>query len=270
MIASKYSLSKEYVVERFNNSLDLLNAIEGKRLKRYDSSESYGVSNFTDNMSYDMAKKALVHGLERGMAKFNRTVKARTSLASKTSFECGNIGFAPIVPRAIMGLPNDMIVDVRRPVKGKVIDLYIDTRVGGQIEAEEYEACGNMILQAIVDLELQGYRCRVHAVKLAIMGRRVDIFTLPLKTEFQPIDIKRFTFPLLSVAFNRRIAWKWNETSPNVGIDDSGYSEHYSLEREGHKKDLATIFGKSAVFLKLEDGVRIKDLPSWIKERIAE
>lgn len=258
---------KSYVVERFTNAKDLLEHIRQPRIKRYNASEKYASDDFTDNMSYVMAESALIHGIERGMDSFKQTMNARRSNTTKITCRDDVVGFAPIVPMYLMGLPKDMLCDFRRTVKSKVVDLYIDSRVSGGASASKYEKCGNKILSAIIELEQQGYRVRVNVVKIAIIGSKCDIMVLPIKNEYQPLDLRRFTFPLLSVAFNRRIAWKWNETSTNVQINDSGYSSYFDLN-DNNVKDLRHLFGEGAVFLRVEDAMHISDFDKWVIEQV--
>ena len=114
MFVSKHvGESGKYVVETYRDVPDLVETLRASPQRRsYSKSQSKDVDDFFDNMTYEQAVQALTYGLERGMESFRKTVNARRGNTTKRAVALGVEGFAPNVPRSLMGLPDAMYRDV--------------------------------------------------------------------------------------------------------------------------------------------------------------
>ena len=141
----------------------------------------------------------------------------KTQEVMKMSFKNDIVGYAPIVPLALKGVPQNMINCTRKPKKTKVIHLMIDIGVTGGVSTERKLTWGAELVAKIMNLEKQGFRVRIDCVRVASeedLKGTVHVMKVPVKNENQPFDIQRMMFPLVHPAMQRRIAFDWVERLP--------------------------------------------------------
>lgn len=133
------------------------------------------------------------------------------------------IGFQPNVPAAIMGLPKSMIDCKMTPKRTKIIDLIYDMTANCGNETKALAEYGAKILKHVVSLEQSGYRVRLSVV--ATFAHSYDdkhVVKVKLKSENQPLDMKRVSYPLAGKGMFRRIMFDWYESCPEA-TEISGY-----------------------------------------------
>ena len=207
-----------YLEERYNSFEELISTIEKRERVNTDNNSMNGTEERFKGVEYDKAKEWLLNGYSDNDAeKMISEVKAEISKFKRElkqngiAFQNDIVGFAPNVPNAVMGVPNNMIKSVRVPKRKKVISIIVDMGVDGGTSQNQYLERGVKIIKKVIELESKGYRVRLEYMNTYNSGDRHDLFRVLLKSESQPLDIKRIAFPLLRKEMERRIGFSWKE-----------------------------------------------------------
>ena len=124
-------INVNFVIESYNSSIDVVKDCKTRKItdssfknmqakgKVESDSEWYGVD------SYEQALQFLEEGYQPTVEKLKAGIKANLQGQGKRiSFHNDIVGYAPIVPLAVLGVPNSMINSRMKPIKAKVIDVY--------------------------------------------------------------------------------------------------------------------------------------------------
>lgn len=207
-----------------------------------------------------------IEAVKKVAARENRKVESKR-ITSKNDV----VGFAPIVPLAIIGVPQSMINTSYRPMKGKVIDLYYNITMHSGTPAATIAKNGAMVMGAAIALEKRGYRVRMSAVQTYCGNGKTgqpdgDMLVVRVKSENQPLEIKRCMFPMTHPAMFRSIGFGWYERFP-LGTDRWGYGRSFDYQYSETEREsiFEAMFGKQATYI---SGTRAEALGS--SEAIAE
>lgn len=176
--------------------------------------------------------------------------QSRSGEVMRFKFKNDIVGFAPVVPLAMKGVPNCMINMRMTPIKAKVLDVYYDITSSCGTDSDDIIKVGQSILGAIVELEQAGYRFNLYGVQSYSGSDDCDMLVVKLKSASQPLDLRRVSFPLTHTAFFRVIGFDWYSRVPG-GTHRLGYGHALGYDY-GDKQlnDMARqIFGKNAVYL---------------------
>ena len=205
--------------ESFNEIIDVCNKRDVKPIVEDVTRNMTRDTRFMGASSYEEAVELLKYGTNENVELAKKTVKnlEKQGTAMKISFKNDIVGYAPIVPNAIIGIPQNMINNVRVPKKSKVITLVIDMAVCGNVSKESVKEYGMSVVQKVIQLEKSGYRVRLEYMKCFnnYDSSHVACSTV-IKNENQPLDLKRIMFPLANVAMQRYISWDWYDRVPNA------------------------------------------------------
>ena len=202
--------------------------------------------------SYDEALEYLEKGYQPVVDKLKFEIKANLSGQGKRiSFHNDIVGYAPIVPLAIMGVPKAMVNSHMKTIKAKVIDVYYDGVFGCGVSSEDIIKTGSKVIAVILQLEQQGYRFNLYQVQSYSDSKSCDMMTVKLKDAAQPVDLKRISFPLTHTGFFRVIGFDWYSKTPK-GKYRSCYG--HAIGYEGSVKSklpamFKEMFGSNAVFI---------------------
>ena len=203
-----------YVIETFDSIHDLLNICD-KRECRIPDSIRNSRGDFYGCGSYDEARELLTHGTEKGLDVVKEKVKKLTRFndEKKLVFKNDVVGFAPVVPNVLLGLPNSMINSCKKFKKGKIVELIVNLEFSGGTSHEKVLRWGADVMANIINLEKNGYRVRVYYLNSHSDYGWKDMYYMKLlvKSENQPLDIKRFMFPFTNVAMQRYFVFDWFE-----------------------------------------------------------
>lgn len=152
-------------------------------------------------------------------------------------------GYAPSVPRALRNLPKSMYRRENKPKKGKIINIVYDMAVNCGVSAEQQAQKGAEIVSVIQQLERLGYR-----VRLDIMAEFADsgimyVMRVKIKSEWNPLDIKKLAGIMTNVCFQRRVAFDWYERLPGAKYM-SGYGTPF-MNSSGAAQKFKSTFLKS-------------------------
>ena len=202
--------------------------------------------------SYEQALRLLEEGYQPVVEEMKTMIKTNLQGEGKRiSFHNDVVGYAPIVPLAIMGVPNSMLNSYMKPIKSKVVDVYYDGAFRGKTSSSDIIATGAKVISVIMKLEQQGYRFNLYQVQGYSDETGTNLMKVKLKDAAQPIDIKRISFPMAHTAFFRVIGFDWYSKTPR-GRYISGYGRALSdISKTSGKLGamFKEMFGKNAVYV---------------------
>ena len=179
----------------------------------------------------------------------------------------GVVGFAPIVPNAIMGLPNSMVNSSMKQIKTKVLDIYYDMTVSAYVDSNDLIKAGQKMLGVILEMEAQGYRFNLYVCQTYGDGKGCDMLCVKVKSANQPFDLKRMSFPVSHTAFFRGVGFDWYSKFP-IGTYRIGYGTpiYHLKSQEEIKKEFKRLFGQGAVYFSAQSIVKdISSADNYIK-----
>lgn len=245
----------EYIfnVEEYGSSLELYNANrtrevtpqwKGSHLKDENIHKSfYGVD------SHEEAVGMLRDGWAQEVGTISARVEkaATVEMRKRQGFTNDVVGFAPVVPLAMMNVPNSMLNTVSKPAKSKVVRICYLNDDSGSTSPEEFLERGAKIIEAIIALERSVYRCELYAAQFYCNDCRADTLMVRVKEANQPLDLKRVMFPLVHPAFERVIGFEWEDKCPtNIYIPARGIPFHRVND---HERMFKEAFGSEFVYI---------------------
>lgn len=246
---------KKYKIhsEQFSSAVEVVETCKSRKITdsgfddiktRDYSSGWYGVK------SYNEALEFMRTGYQPTVEKLKTNLKVHFSGTGKRiSFANDIVGYAPVVPLAMKGVPQCMINTTYKPMKAKVIDICWDLSVSCATKSEAIIEAGSKILAAIISMEQQGYRCNLYAMQGYSDSASADVLLVKIKDARQPLDLKRISFPLTHTAFFRVIGFDWYSKFPGGKYRCGyGYPLSVSLDADERRKLTEQLLGKNAVY----------------------
>lgn len=222
--------------------------------------------------SYDKALELLEQGCQPIVDKLKSKIKANLEGQGKRlTFHNDIVGYAPIVPLAVLGVPNSMINSRMKQIKAKVIDVYYDGTFSCGVDSSDIINTGAKVISVILELEQQGYRFNLYQVQSYSDSDDCDLMCVKLKDAGQPIDLKRISFPMTHTAFFRVIGFDWYSKTPK-GRHRGAYGHAFCHESKVNKKlgeAFKEMFGNNAVYISGNELLNKKDKgEEYLKEVI--
>lgn len=207
---------------------------------RIDKSE-YGVN------SYEEAMELMEKGYQANVEKLDNFDSDLRGIEKRITFANDIVGYAPVVPLAIMGVPNCMMNSKQKPIKAKVLDVYYDMTARWGTTPDQFVKAGQKMLSAIMQLEMQGYKFNLYTTQSYYDGS-TDMLAVKIKGSNEPLNIKRMSFAIAHTAFFRVVGWDWYSRFPK-GKYRGGYgsSPFYSRDKEEVSEAFRQMFGDNAV-----------------------
>ena len=253
---------QEFTVKSFNNKKVMLESFANvsevvetcQRRKITDScfddktkgnykGEFEGVENYQD------ALDLLQHGYQPIVERMKGDIKANLSGNGKRiSFHNDVVGYAPIVPLALQGVPTSMQNSYMKPIKAKVVDVYYDMTVAWHVSSSDIIKAGIKLLSAILELEMQGFRFNLYSVQSYTDSKTADMMCVKVKSSNTPLDLKRISFPTAHTAFFRVIGFDWYSKCPKAKYRSGyGHALSYDFSQEEMTKGFSEMFDKKCV-----------------------
>lgn len=241
---------QEFYHERFSSYKEFIDTVDSRQSnahKGMDEILSNGGSGWVGVKSVNEARELLLNGWEKNVERLKSTFNRELdSLEHDRPVKLANsvCGFMPIVPNAIMGLPNSMI-DVRMSKKkSRILSFMVSIDRSCSTSTEEIIKRMSKVLAYIAMLERSGqYRCRIEVYFTAFGGCPRDKVntscSILVKSENQLFDIKRTCFPVIHPAMLRLFMFAWEESLP-LDYDTYrcyGYGTSFEHWDEEYKKD---------------------------------
>lgn len=249
-------------LERFSSADEIVRVSETRKIRSCYASDDVRERcrmSFHGVNSFDEATELLRYGynpfVKKMQAKIDFTAKGD---GVKTAFRNDVVGFAPIVPLAIKGVPNCMINSYKAPVKNKVVNIYFDkVAVCDKSTSQIEEACSRF-MSALINVEMQGYRVNLTITEAHADGNKVDMMALKVKDANTPLDLQRISFPLAHVAFFRAIGFDWFMRCPDAKI--TAYGLGHNMGRDYSHEDITKayeeIFNEKCIVFEMEDIIK--------------
>lgn len=216
----KTKLGRNVIVESFKSFSEMVETNETRESNFGYNREIEGRD--FDFKSYEEAKAWLFNydkHLNKFKTAFKNVDKNKTVEVKKTVNRVGVAGFQPLIPNALMGLPNSMIRTDVVSKKSKIINVMIDATYKWSTKGYEVAEKFSKALAYLAGLEKQGFRVRLTLMFVFGEGRSSDqihVAKVNLKSENQPIDLKRLMFPLTNLGSFRLFGWDWYERLPKA------------------------------------------------------
>lgn len=221
-----------------------------------DYSKDYNIcGGWAGCQTYSEALGYLRNGYEPAVEQLEREYRlnAKGGEQKRISFKNDIMGYQPVVPLAMQGIPNSMVNMTMKTIKTKVVDIYYDITANAGVSSSKILKCGTNILGVILDLEKQGYRFNLYSIQTYNDSQDCDCLIVKVKDARQPLDLKRMSFSVCHTGFFRIIGFDWYSRNPNSRYR-SGYGTE--LSRTLNDEDLdnfnRVVFGDNAVVLRAD------------------
>lgn len=230
-------------VEIYNTVSDMVTLLKTRNITNssFDDQQTKQIdTSWVGVRSYDEACEFLHNGYQPSVEKLKERMKAKyVGEGKRITFHNDVVGYAPIVPLAMQGVPQSMLNHKMKPIKAKVIDVFYDITVNCGTTSEQILNNGSNLLGAVVDLEQEGYKINIYAIQPYSDEKNCDMLVIKIKDSKQPMDLKRMSFPLTHTAFFRVIGFDWYSRVPG-GRYRYGYGHNLNQEF-GREKSTAII-----------------------------
>lgn len=248
-------INTDFVIESYNSTADVVKDCKTRSMtdsRFHNMQVNLGGKSrrWCGVDSYEQALQFLEEGYQPTVEKLKVGIRSNLQGNGKRiSFHNDIVGYAPIVPLAVLGVPNSMINSRMKPIKAKVIDVYYNMTAHCGISSESIIKAGVKLLGAVIALEQQGYRFNIYAVQNYYDRPNCYMIKVKVKDAMQPIDLKRISFPLTHTGFFRVIGFDWYSKCPEAKyIYGYGHSLDYDFNNEKMQKTAKELFGNNAVW----------------------
>lgn len=226
-------LKGQYTYVEYTDMQQFINTLHDKRVSGRDNSSEDSGSGWSGTNSLDEAISLLTKGDKESLSLLNNAKVITDAMfkdvkVNKPKNVNSVEGHQPIVPHAIMGLPESMIKTVRQPKKNKVVNIFINSSQSGGTDKEDIAFHGAMMLSAIEQLEKNGYRVGIYVGKIAYLSSSESVtgYIVNIKQPMSPLNILKCSFYMVNPSFLRRISFKIDETEPKIeDCTHSGYGK---------------------------------------------
>ena len=249
-VNTKHHKNYKVTIEQYNSAMEVANLCDKRPMtsSSFDDMRNTRIREWHGVKSYDEAIQFLHDGYQPIVENLKSGTKLKAMGTQKRiQFQNEIQGFAPIVPLAMMGVPNSMINTHIKPIKRKVLNVYYDMTASCGTKAKEIIEAGNKLAGAILELEQQGYKFNLYAVQSYSDVQDADMLVVKIKSSDKPIDLRRMSFPLCHVGFFRVIGFDWYSKFPEARYRSAyGRSMSSTFDSE-YNEAIKQLFGDSAI-----------------------
>lgn len=220
--------------ESFSSVQEFINIISkrtpNKVFSDYGRKDSENNSErFTGSKSWDEAQTLFKRGYKEGtkdLLRIKTSVKVMSPERKVTTFH-DVTGFCPIVPSAIIGLPQSMLNKRIQQKQAKVINILLDIDVCGSTDKEIFLKAGKNVYTFIKSIEATGTKVNLsvmHSTYVKKVKKFACLF-VKIKDSKQAINPQLISYPLIHPSFFRRHVFRWIETASCTSYKEvlSGY-----------------------------------------------
>ncbi len=177
-----------------------------------------GSEKFTQTSCYDDADFLMQHGYREGcenLTKINMK-NYHGEITMRNAVTADVVGFSPIVPNVILGLPKSMLRNTLQPRKTPVMHLFYSPSAAWNVSTDDMVFAAKKILSAVRAAELNKIRVEIHVVYTGAGGNTIAMCSVKLKDFRQPLDMLKISYPLVHPSMLRRHFFRWLETFPEM------------------------------------------------------
>lgn len=228
-----YSIRKNNILlDVFSNINDYVEYIDNpknNKPSRENASQTEGKS-FTGTSSYEEARDLLQFGDEKTLdeiKKIQRELKIDKLLGNninKKKSYMDVVGYQPCVPLFLNGVPNCMISDEKTKTDFKILNLYLNFCVSARVGTSDLQKAGAIHAMMIDLLEKKGYRINLYIGEVSTCGGETIMNCVKVKTDREPLNLKKLAFAMANPSMLRRIGFKYTEVcESNTDFTNNGY-----------------------------------------------
>lgn len=266
---------KKTYINVFDNITELTKYIDKKERKegRDNDSESTWDSDFFGTKNFKEAYNLLKYGdeklynkikIESKKINIDKIIGANNQ---KLKYKNNFYGCIPNIPVYLKNQPINMINPEKNQPANKILNIFLNIRVNGNIEAEEIMKIGLKYLTIIDILEKNGYRCNLYsgcANENSNISGVYSYLLLRVKTDKEPLNLKKICFTIAHPSMQRRIKFRWMEVNDFEYDFTNGYG---SKDEPKHtKKVLDSKLKDNFIIWTYEDGIKSKDIEKILED----
>lgn len=229
-----FEISKRNLyINQFENITDLSIYLDKPRKQGRDDASEHGSESFTGTKNYKEAYDFLKYGDENLYSKIKKEKeklnidKFLGNVSNRLRYEKRIYGAIPNVPAYLINNPINMISPEKNQLSHRILNIFLDIGVCCGVDTDEIIRNGMLYLNVIDLLEKKGYRCNLYAGASTRCDDKNFYMLVRVKTDREPLNMKKICFPLASPSMLRRIFFRWEEvfdydfdiTNRNYGRD---------------------------------------------------
>lgn len=236
------------VKEEFDSIMSLVQTLRTRKNNRImsgeDDSQRTGDEKFYGTKNYAEAETLIREGyteilpkVKEQMAQMKKKMKADYAKVPKIRPKNAIIGYAANVPNAIQGIPESMINAERFTQKQKTIEITYIMSINACDSKDVLIKAGIALLSAINILENNRISVKLNVSFCTTQsGREILMPSVALKGYAQRLDLQKLCFPLANPSMDRRIGFRWVETTPEM--TERGFNCGYGRSPVHNASDL--------------------------------
>lgn len=182
-----------------------------------------GDKHWTKTESFEEAVQLFKNGwsdMATNLVQKLKVIESKTQPTMKPRNKLDVVGYQPIVPLYLQGVPNNMMNKKMVPVKQKILTLNKSIDYHGGVSANQIVEESIKAMQIVKKLEAQGFRCNLNIVLGTSAGWGKDakqfIIKLRIKSANEKLNVSKLAFPLVHPSMLRRLFFRFIEVYPHV------------------------------------------------------
>lgn len=237
-----------YNIVEIETTRELENFLSAPIIDGRDNASVTGNKGFTGTDNFEQAENLRRKGDKKSLSmlneykiKFDKYIQYNNGYKIKQRNDI--LGFVPIVPNAIIGLPLSMINQVREPKKVKGIDIFFNVSIRCSTSKEDIARKGAIMLSLIDALERKGYRVNLKVGSVSMKKNTVHGVVTTMKRYDEPLNIRKLAYYLVNPSCLRRTFFKLKESiSELADATNDGYGANNKFDKQREK--LKAIYGE--------------------------
>lgn len=181
-----------------------------------------GDKHWTKTESFEEAAQLLKNGwsvMASNLVQKLKVIESKTEPTMKPRNKLDIVGYQPVIPLYLQGVPNNMMNKKMVPVKQKVITLNKSIDYDNGVKANEIVEESIKAMQIIKKLEVQGYRCNLNIVLGSLESKKGFFIKIRIKSANEKLNVSKLAFPLAHPSMLRRLFFRFIEVYPNITKD---------------------------------------------------
>lgn len=253
----------KYFMTSFQNINEFVNYLKKpKKDGRSNSSQNPMESGFNVTMNLEEAIEKLKTGddnlYERVIKEKKKinTDKLLGNVKKRKTYKKDIVGFQPNVGAFLTGNPLNMINEEKTNTSIRILNIFINVRVNSFTGSDKVLKNGTIYATMVDLLEKAGYRTNLYVGTANNVHSSFNpdkmILLVRIKTDREPLNLKKMVFPLANADFLRRLKFRWMEVcESNIDATHDGYGQYMEIEEV--KNRIQEILGEDCLVFNYED-----------------